>query len=120
MKKSTESSKKIEKPWGYYQNIQLGEKYQIKILSVDPGQQLSLQKHRYRAEHWTVVQGSAEVILGEEKKKLLENQSIYINFEEKHRLRNPGKEKLVVVEVQYGNYLGEDDIVRFEDEYGRN
>ena len=96
-----------------------GERFQVKRLFVKPGKRLSLQKHFHRSEHWVVVRGTAEVQLGEEVLTLQENESIYIPQGELHRLSNPGKILLELVEVQTGSYLGEDDIVRIEDEFGR-
>ncbi len=107
------------RPWGDFDTIDEGHRYQVKRITVQPGQQLSLQLHYHRAEHWIVVSGTAHVICGEEEKILTENQSTYIPVGEKHRLSNPGKVPLEVIEVQSGNYLGEDDIVRFTDVYGR-
>ena len=112
--------KKIFRPWGHYLSIGEGNRWQVKRIIVNPGAALSLQKHQYRAEHWIVVSGVAEVEVGEEKKMLKENQSTYIPLGYKHRLSNPGKDNLILIEVQSGSYLGEDDIYRFEDNYGRN
>ncbi|MBV0932310.1 mannose-1-phosphate guanylyltransferase/mannose-6-phosphate isomerase [Marinobacterium weihaiense] len=107
------------RPWGDFDTIDEGHRYQVKRITVQPGQQLSLQLHYHRAEHWIVVSGTALVVCGDEEKILTENQSTYIPVGEKHRLSNPGKVPLEVIEVQSGNYLGEDDIVRFTDVYGR-
>ncbi len=109
----------VHRPWGCYQGIDRAERYQVKRISVKPGARLSLQKHHHRAEHWIVVKGSALVTRGEETFLLTENQSTYIPVGEVHRLENPGKIPLELIEVQSGSYLGEDDIVRFDDEYGR-
>jgi mannose-1-phosphate guanylyltransferase/mannose-6-phosphate isomerase len=109
----------VHRPWGCYQGIDRDERYQVKRISVKPGASLSLQKHHHRAEHWIVVKGSARVTRGEETFLLTENQSTYIPVGELHRLENPGKIPLELIEVQSGSYLGEDDIVRFDDEYGR-
>ena len=109
----------VHRPWGCYQGIDRAERYQVKRISVKPGASLSLQKHHHRAEHWIVVKGSALVTRGEESFLLTENQSTYIPVGELHRLENPGKIPLELIEVQSGSYLGEDDIVRFDDEYGR-
>lgn len=107
------------RPWGYFESIDSGDGFQVKHLMVKPGGQLSLQLHYHRAEHWIVVSGTAKVTCGNEIKQLGPNQSTYIPIETKHRLENPGTAPLHVVEVQSGNYLGEDDIVRFEDVYNR-
>ena len=97
----------------------MGERYQVKRITVNPGAKLSVQKHHHRAEHWVVVRGTARVTKGEESLLLIENQSTYIPLGETHALENPGKVPLELIEVQSGCYLGEDDIVRFEDRYGR-
>jgi mannose-1-phosphate guanylyltransferase/mannose-6-phosphate isomerase len=110
---------KVERPWGSYEVIGHGPGFQVKRIIVEPGQQLSLQLHHHRSEHWIVVSGIAEVTVGEEVSTLAENQSTFIPAETKHRLTNPGEEPLELIEVQSGSYLGEDDIVRFEDRYGR-
>lgn len=114
------SHRKVHRPWGSYQSIHAGERFQVKRLTVAPGRQLSLQKHYHRAEHWVVVSGTAIVTRGEEQVMVYENQSIYIPMGTVHRLENPGKVPLNLIEVQSGSYLGEDDIVRIEDVYGRN
>ncbi|HEX7439288.1 MAG TPA: cupin domain-containing protein, partial [Caldimonas sp.] len=100
-------------------SIDSGERFQVKRIMVKPGASLSLQKHHHRAEHWIVVRGTAEVTNGEQVSILSENQSTYIPLGQMHRLANPGKVPLEIIEVQSGAYLGEDDIVRFEDTYGR-
>ena len=110
---------KIERPWGSYETINAGPRFQVKHIEVAPGEKLSLQKHVHRSEHWVVVRGSAEVTVGETVSILQENESTYIPAGTKHRLANPGKVPLELIEVQCGTYLGEDDIVRFDDEYGR-
>jgi len=110
----------VYRPWGSYQSTDTGDRFQVKRLTVNPGQTLSLQKHHHRAEHWIVVQGTAKVSIDEETKILNENESVYIPIGATHRLENPGKIPLHIVEVQSGSYLGEDDIVRFEDNYGRS
>jgi mannose-1-phosphate guanylyltransferase/mannose-6-phosphate isomerase len=112
--------RKVHRPWGWYDSIDTGERFQVKRIGVKPGASLSLQKHHHRAEHWIVVKGTAEVTCGEKKLLLTENQSTYIPLGEVHRLANPGKVWLEIIEVQSGSYLGEDDIVRFEDTYGRS
>ena len=111
--------RKVYRPWGYYDVVHSGEGFKIKLIAVDPGQSLSLQMHHHRAEHWTVVRGTARVTRGDETFIVAENQSTYIPPRVKHRLENPGTLPLELVEVQSGPYLGEDDIVRFEDAYGR-
>jgi mannose-1-phosphate guanylyltransferase/mannose-6-phosphate isomerase len=111
--------RKVHRPWGWYDSIDAGPRFQVKRIMVNPGASLSLQMHHHRAEHWIVVQGTAEVTCGERKVILTENQSTYIPLGETHRLANPGKLPLEIIEVQSGSYLGEDDIVRFEDTYGR-
>jgi mannose-1-phosphate guanylyltransferase/mannose-6-phosphate isomerase len=111
--------RKVSRPWGWYDSVDMGERFQVKRIGVKPGASLSLQKHHHRAEHWIVVVGTAEVTRGEETFLLSENQSTYIPIGEVHRLRNPGKVDLEMIEVQSGGYLGEDDIVRLEDTYGR-
>jgi mannose-1-phosphate guanylyltransferase/mannose-6-phosphate isomerase len=112
--------RKVHRPWGWYDSIDAGPRFQVKRIMVNPGASLSLQMHHHRAEHWIVVQGTAEVTCGARKVILTENQSTYIPLGETHRLANPGKLPLEIIEVQSGSYLGEDDIVRFEDTYGRN
>lgn len=113
------SHKKVFRPWGHYESIGDGSRYQVKRISVVPGQVLSLQKHFHRAEHWVVVQGTALVTRDGEDILLRENESVYLPLGAVHRLANPGKIPLELIEVQVGSYLGEDDIVRFEDAYGR-
>ncbi len=111
--------REVFRPWGSYESVGLGERYQVKRIKVKPGASLSLQMHHHRAEHWVVVRGTAEVTRGEETFTLGENESTYIPLATRHRLSNPGKLTLELIEVQVGAYLGEDDIVRFEDKYGR-
>ncbi len=111
--------RKVHRPWGWYDSIDQGPRDQVKRIMVKPGAALSLQMHHHRAEHWIVVKGTAEVTVGNKVILLAENQSTYIPLGETHRLRNPGKVPLEIIEVQSGSYLGEDDIVRFEDTYGR-
>ncbi|MEO7030987.1 MAG: mannose-1-phosphate guanylyltransferase/mannose-6-phosphate isomerase [Herbaspirillum sp.] len=111
--------RKVARPWGWYDSIDHGPRFQVKRIVVKPGASLSLQKHHHRAEHWVVVCGTAQVTKGEEVFLLTENQSTYITIGEKHRLENPGKTDLEMIEIQTGSYLGEDDIVRLEDIYGR-
>jgi mannose-1-phosphate guanylyltransferase/mannose-6-phosphate isomerase len=111
--------RKVMRPWGSYDSIESGDRFQVKRIMVNPGASLSLQKHFHRAEHWIVVRGTAEVTRGSETFLLSENQSTYIPLGEVHRLRNPGSMPLEMIEVQSGSYLGEDDIVRMDDVYGR-
>ena len=110
----------VHRPWGTYQSIHSGTRVQVKHITVKPGAKLSLQMHHHRAEHWVVVSGTAKVVRGNEEIILHEDQSTYIPIGTPHRLENPGKIVLHVIEVQSGSYLGEDDIVRFEDTYGRS
>ncbi len=112
--------RRVARPWGWYDSIDMGERFQVKRIAVKPGASLSLQMHHHRAEHWIVVKGTAKVTNGEEVFLLIENQSTYIPIGVKHRLENPGDSDLEMIEVQSGGYLGEDDIVRFEDTYGRS
>jgi len=111
--------RQVHRPWGWYDSIDSGGRFQVKRIMVKPGATLSLQKHHHRAEHWIVVRGTAEVTNGDQVILLTENQSTYIPLGQVHRLANPGKVPLEIIEVQSGSYLGEDDIVRFEDTYGR-
>jgi mannose-1-phosphate guanylyltransferase/mannose-6-phosphate isomerase len=111
--------RKVHRPWGWYDSIDEGSRFKVKRIQVKPGASLSLQKHAHRAEHWVVVKGTAEVVCGDKTIILTENQSTYIPLGEVHRLSNPGTLPLEIIEVQSGSYLGEDDIVRFEDTYGR-
>ena len=111
--------RKIFRPWGYYDSVDEGERFQVKRIVVNPGASLSLQMHHHRAEHWVVVSGTARVRMGDKEMLLSENQSTYIPLGVVHRLENPGRIPLEMIEVQSGAYLGEDDIVRFEDCYGR-
>ena len=111
--------KTVYRPWGSYETLVSAERFQVKRIVVNPGQQLSLQMHHHRAEHWIVVKGTARVTCGEREFTLGEDQSTYIPLGNQHRLANPGVIPLELIEVQSGSYLGEDDIVRFEDKYGR-
>lgn len=113
------SHRKVHRPWGWFDSIDEGDRFKVKRIRVNPKASLSLQKHHHRAEHWIVVTGTAEIINGNKKQILTENQSTYIPLGEVHRLSNPGNTPLEIIEVQSGIYLGEDDIVRFEDTYGR-
>lgn len=115
----SDAHRKVHRPWGWYDSIDTGSRFQVKRIVVSPGAQLSAQMHHHRAEHWVVVSGTAKVTRGEEVFILSENQSTYIPLGTLHRLENPGKVQLEIIEVQSGTYLGEDDIVRFEDNYGR-
>ena len=111
--------RKVDRPWGSYESVDQGERFQVKRIVVNIGAALSLQMHHHRAEHWIVVRGTAQVTRGDEILLLGENESAYIPLGVTHRLANPGKIPLEIIEVQSGGYLGEDDIVRFEDQYGR-
>ena len=111
--------RKVARPWGWYDSVDEGERFKVKRIQVKPGASLSLQMHHHRAEHWIVVKGTAEITNGDKVITLNENQSTYIPQGQTHRLANPGKTPLEIIEVQSGSYLGEDDIVRFEDTYGR-
>lgn len=112
--------RKSYRPWGYYDGIDVGERFQVKRICVNPGQSLSLQMHHHRAEHWVVVVGTAEVTCDDKVTLVSENESTFIPLGSVHRLHNPGRMPLEIIEVQSGNYLGEDDIVRFDDQYNRN
>jgi mannose-6-phosphate isomerase-like protein (cupin superfamily) len=107
------------RPWGSFESIAMGSRFQVKRIVVKPGGKLSLQSHVHRAEHWIVVQGTARVTVDDDVRLLSENQSIYIPLAAIHRLENPGRMPMVLIEVQTGSYLGEDDIVRYEDLYAR-
>jgi mannose-1-phosphate guanylyltransferase/mannose-6-phosphate isomerase len=111
--------RKVHRPWGWYDSIDEGGRFKVKRIQVKPKASLSLQMHHHRAEHWVVVTGTAEITNGDKVLTLTENQSTYIPLGEVHRLANPGTIPLEIIEVQSGGYLGEDDIVRFEDKYGR-
>ncbi len=115
-----EQNPRVYRPWGYYEGMDNGERFQVKRITVKPGQKLSLQMHHHRAEHWIVVEGTALVTRGDETVLLEENQSTYIPIGAWHRLENPGKIDLKLIEVQSGAYLDDDDIVRSEDDYGRD
>ncbi len=110
---------RFHRPWGWYETLSLGTRFQVKRIMVKPGGRLSLQSHVHRAEHWVVVEGTAKVTVGDEVKLLTENQSVYIPLGAVHRMENPGKVNMFLIEVQTGTYLGEDDIVRYEDIYAR-
>ena len=111
--------REVFRPWGSYEGVNEGDRYQVKCIRVKPGASLSLQLHHHRSEHWIVVKGTGRITRGEEVFTLGENESTYIPRGVKHRLENPGKMELELIEVQVGAYLGEDDIERFEDVYGR-
>lgn len=115
-----ESFPKDHRPWGWYESLVVGERFQVKRITVLPGASLSLQSHVHRSEHWIIVEGTAKVTLEEDVRLLTENQSIYIPVGAKHRIENPGRIPMVFIEVQTGSYVGEDDIVRYEDRYARN
>jgi mannose-1-phosphate guanylyltransferase / mannose-6-phosphate isomerase len=116
----TEDHLKVHRPWGSYQSVDMGERHQVKRIIVKPGGRLSLQKHHHRSEHWIVVRGTARVTVNEDVRIVHENESIYIPIGAVHRLENPGKISLELIEVQTGSYLGEDDIIRIEDDYRRS
>jgi mannose-1-phosphate guanylyltransferase/mannose-6-phosphate isomerase len=111
---------RVYRPWGNYETVDECKRFKVKRIVVNPGASLSLQQHHHRAEHWVVVKGTAQITKGEKQILLTEDQSVYIPLGTKHRLTNPGLIPLEIVEVQTGSYLGEDDIVRFSDEYGRD
>ena len=119
-RRETLEHRRVYRPWGYYQTIDLGGRYQVKRISVKSGASLSLQKHHHRSEHWIVVRGAADVTIDDEKRLVHENELIYLPIGCVHRLSNPGKIDLELIEVQTGSYLGEDDIVRIEDRYNRS
>ena len=107
------------RPWGFYESLNIGTRFQVKLLHVNPGGKLSMQMHHHRSEHWVVVQGTAKIFIGDMEKLVRENESVYIFATQWHRLENPGKVPLEIIEVQIGTYLGEDDIVRGDDVYNR-
>jgi mannose-1-phosphate guanylyltransferase/mannose-1-phosphate guanylyltransferase/mannose-6-phosphate isomerase len=117
--KQADEFTRCERPWGHYESLAMGSRFQVKSIVVKSGGRLSLQSHLHRAEHWVVVEGTATVTIGQEEKLVTENQSVYIPLGETHRLANNGKVPLQLIEVQTGSYLGEDDIVRYEDIYSR-
>jgi len=112
--------RKVHRPWGWYDSVDEGDRFKVKRIQVKPGASLSLQQHQHRAEHWIVVKGTAEIINGDKQFTLSENQSTYIALGQVHRLTNPGTVPLEIIEVQSGGYLGEDDIIRIEDSFGRS
>ena len=107
------------RPWGWFESLAICDKFQVKRINVKPESSLSLQSHKYRSEHWVIVKGNAKVTVDENVQYMTEGQSIYIPVGTKHRLENPSKEIMVLIEIQIGNYLGEDDIIRYEDDYKR-
>lgn len=118
--KQAEASSRDQRPWGWFESLAIGERFQVKRIVVKPGAALSLQSHNHRAEHWIVVAGTAKVTIGEEVRLVSENQSVYVSLGAIHRLENPGKLAVEMIEVQTGGYLGEDDIIRYADHYSRN
>ena len=112
--------RRVYRPWGHYDSVDGGDRFQVKRIVVTPGGKLSLQKHHHRAEHWVVVRGTAEVTIGDKVQMVHENESIFIPIGSVHRLANPGRIMLELIEVQTGSYLGEDDIIRLDDVYRRN
>jgi mannose-1-phosphate guanylyltransferase/mannose-6-phosphate isomerase len=118
--KQAETFPRDHRPWGWFESLAIGDRFQVKRIVVHPGAALSLQSHHHRSEHWIVVQGTAKVTVNDEVKLVTENQSVYIPLGAKHRMENPGKLPMVLIEVQTGAYLGEDDIVRYEDVYARS
>ena len=111
---------KDHRPWGWFESLALGDRFQVKRICVKPGAALSLQSHKHRSEHWILVEGTAKVTIDDEVKLVTEGQSVYVPLGAKHRMENPGKQPMVLIEVQIGTYLGEDDIIRYEDVYARN
>ncbi|MGD9861588.1 MAG: mannose-1-phosphate guanylyltransferase/mannose-6-phosphate isomerase [Pseudodonghicola sp.] len=118
--RQAEAFPKDHRPWGWFESLVLGDRFQVKRIHVHPGAALSLQSHHHRSEHWIVVEGTAKVTVDDEVKLVTENQSVYIPLGATHRMENPGKVPMVLIEVQTGTYLGEDDIIRYEDVYARN
>ena len=113
------STKKVHRPWGNFTSIMKGETWQVKRIVIKPRQSLSLQMHQHRSEHWVVVKGIAKVEINHEVSLLNVNESVYVPIRAKHRLSNPYENELIIIEIQSGTYLGEDDIIRFEDKYRR-
>ena len=107
------------RPWGWFESLVIGERFQVKRIHVKPGGSLSLQSHSHRSEHWVVVAGTAKVTIDETEQLVTEGQSVYVPLGSIHRMENPGKLPMVLIEVQIGGYLGEDDIIRYQDEYSR-
>ncbi len=119
-RKEQEQHLRSYRPWGYFETLSIGPRFQVKLLHVKPGGKLSMQMHHHRSEHWIVVHGTAKVMIGGDEKLVRENESVYIVATQWHRLENPGKVPLEIIEVQIGSYLGEDDIVRTDDIYHRS
>ena len=117
--KQAETFPRDHRPWGWFESLVMGERFQVKRIVVHPGAALSLQSHHHRSEHWIVVQGTAKVTVDADVRLISENQSVYIPLGAVHRMENPGKLPMVLIEVQTGSYLGEDDIIRYEDVYAR-
>jgi mannose-1-phosphate guanylyltransferase/mannose-6-phosphate isomerase len=117
--KQAETMPRDNRPWGWFESLAMGDGFQVKRIMVKPGQALSLQSHHHRAEHWIVVAGTAQVTIGETVKLVTANESVYVPLGAVHRLENPGKIPVEMIEVQTGHYLGEDDIIRYEDRYAR-
>jgi len=118
-RKEQEQHLRNYRPWGYFETLNIGPRFQVKLLHVKPGGKLSMQMHHHRSEHWVVVQGTAQVVIGEREQLVRENESVYIVATQWHRLENPGKVPVEIIEVQIGSYLGEDDILRNGDIYNR-
>jgi mannose-1-phosphate guanylyltransferase/mannose-6-phosphate isomerase len=118
-RKEQEQHLRNYRPWGYFETLNIGPRFQVKLLHVNPGGKLSMQMHHHRSEHWIVVQGTAKVVIGENEQLVRENESVYIIATQWHRLENPGKVPVEIIEVQIGSYLGEDDILRTDDIYNR-
>lgn len=118
-RKEQEQHLRNYRPWGFFETLNIGTRFQVKLLHVNPGGKLSMQMHHHRSEHWIVVQGTAKVVIGDIDRLVRENESVYIFSTQWHRLENPGKVPLELIEVQIGTYLGEDDIVRTDDIYKR-
>jgi mannose-1-phosphate guanylyltransferase/mannose-6-phosphate isomerase len=118
-RKEQEQHLRNYRPWGFFETLNLGPRFQVKLLHVKPGGKLSMQMHHHRSEHWIVVQGTAKVVIGDNEQLVRENESVYIIATQWHRLENPGKVPLELIEVQIGTYLGEDDIIRTDDVYRR-
>jgi mannose-1-phosphate guanylyltransferase/mannose-6-phosphate isomerase len=118
--RQAEAFPRDHRPWGWFESLVLSDRFQVKRIVVKPGGALSLQSHHHRSEHWIVVEGTAKVTIGDETTLVTENQSVFIPVGEKHRLENPGKVPMNLIEVQTGPYLGEDDIIRYEDVYARD
>jgi mannose-1-phosphate guanylyltransferase/mannose-6-phosphate isomerase len=118
--KQAESSPRDHRPWGWFESLAMGDGFQVKRIVVNPGQALSLQSHHHRAEHWIVVAGTAKVTIDKDVRLVAASASVYVPLGARHRLENPGKVPVEMIEVQTGSYLGEDDIIRYEDRYARD